>query len=261
MTTDDAAPGQAVSPDDERTHPEPDEQPAGPAWTGRDHDQAARGADAPTAATAFTTGAGSAEGSAPLPTSPSGPPAEGTTAEPEVAQPAPPAPSQAAGQAAPTTVLPGAGPVSERRDPPEQRRTVPPRPSGRPQPRGTTRRARRARLVVQRIDPWSVFLFSLVASICLGIVLLVAVAALYSVLSGLGVLSSVNDVLGEVLGDSGPGATPEPVFTLGRVLGATAVLAAVDVVLLTVLATLGALLYNLCASLTGGIEVLLGERD
>ncbi len=38
-------------------------------------------------------------------------------------------------------------------------------------------------------------------------------------------------------------------------------LAAVNVVLLTLLATLSALLYNLCASFTGGIELTLGERD
>ena len=31
--------------------------------------------------------------------------------------------------------------------------------------------------------------------------------------------------------------------------------------LLTVLATLSAFLYNLCASLTGGVEVVLAERD
>jgi hypothetical protein len=162
-----------------------------------------------------------------------------------------------------TTVLPSGG---DRR---------PERPSGRSELRGSgtarpgparpaTRpagRGRRARLVLQRVDPWSVFLFSLVASICLGIVLLVAVAALYFVLANLGVLSSVNNVLGEVLGDAGPDEVAEPVFTASRVLGATAVLAAVDVVLLTVLATLSALLYNLCASLTGGIEVVLGERD
>jgi hypothetical protein len=131
---------------------------------------------------------------------------------------------------------------------------------GRPATRAPGR-SRRARLVLQRVDPWSVFLFSLVASICLGIVLLVAVATLYLVLGNLGVLGSVNTVLGEVLGSAGPDDVAQPFFTAGRVLGATAVLAAVDVVLLTVLATLSALLYNLCASLTGGVEVVLGERE
>jgi hypothetical protein len=44
-------------------------------------------------------------------------------------------------------------------------------------------------------------------------------------------------------------------------MSATAVVAAIDVVLLTALATLGAFLYNLCAALTGGIEVTLGDRE
>ena len=110
---------------------------------------------------------------------------------------------------------------------------------------------------MQRIDPWSVFLFTLVASLFLGIALLVAVAALYSVLGSLGVLSSVNDLYVEVVG----GDTASPLITVRRFLGGAAVLAAVNVVLLTLLATLSALLYNLCSSFTGGIEVTLGERD
>lgn len=143
----------------------------------------------------------------------------------------------------------------------EQRAERPERPTGPRAARPQQRRPRRARLVVQKVDPWSVFLFSLVASICLGIVLLVAVATLYAVLSSLGVLASVNNVLGEVLGSNNPDQAAAPAITASGVLGATAVLALVDVVLLTVLATLGALLYNLCASLTGGIEVQLRERD
>jgi hypothetical protein len=99
------------------------------------------------------------------------------------------------------------------------------------------------------------------ASICLGVVLFAAVAALYAALDSLGVLGSLNSVLGEVAGSGAPDEVIEPFITQGRVFGAAAVLAAIDVVLLTALATLGALLYNLCASLTGGVEVQLGERD
>lgn len=171
-----------------------------------------------------------------------------------------PAPTSAAGAAGTGSV--SVSPSGEPTAAQDWRTERPGRPAatrsaGRAQPR----RSRRARLVVERVDPWSVFLFSLVASVCLGIVLLVAVAALYAVLSGLGVLDSVNNLLGDVLGGSGPDGGVAPVFTAGRVLGATAVLAAVDVVLLTVLATLGAFLYNLCSSLTGGVEVKLRERD
>ena len=100
------------------------------------------------------------------------------------------------------------------------------------------------------------FVFSLIAALLLGIALVAAVAALYAVLDGLGVQSSVNQLFAEVVGE-GSG----PLITGRRVIGGAAVLAALNVVLLTLLATLGALLYNLCASFTGGLELTLGERD
>lgn len=151
----------------------------------------------------------------------------------------------------PTTVLP-----------PDRRVPRPIPPGGETRSTPAPGRPRRARLAVQRLDPWSVFLFSLLAAVCLGIALLVAVTALYAVLSSLGVLSSVNTLIAELTGGAGTDpATAPPLITLSRVLGATAVLAAIDVVLLTALATLGAVLYNACSMLTGGVEVVLGERE
>lgn len=102
------------------------------------------------------------------------------------------------------------------------------------------------------------FLYSLVASLFLGVALVVAVAALYAVLGRLGVTETVNKLFLELTGGDADAA---PLLTSGRFVGGAAVLAAVNVVLLTLLATLSALLYNLCASFTGGIEVTLGERD
>jgi hypothetical protein len=119
-------------------------------------------------------------------------------------------------------------------------------------------RSRRARLSLRRIDPWSVFVFTLVASIFVGIALVVAVAALFSVLGSLGVTGSVNELFSEVTGGL---ADNGPLLTFGRVVGGAAVLAALNIVFLTLLATLSALLYNLCASFTGGIELTLGDDD
>jgi hypothetical protein len=119
-------------------------------------------------------------------------------------------------------------------------------------------RTRRARLSLKRVDPWSVFVFSLVASVFLGIALVVAVAVLYAVLGALGVTGSLNQLFAEVTGGSASGS---PLLTGGRIIGGAAVLAAVNVVLLTLLATLGALLYNVCSSFTGGLELTFGERD
>jgi hypothetical protein len=106
-----------------------------------------------------------------------------------------------------------------------------------------------------------VFLYSVVASIFLGIALLVCVAVLYAVLARLGVMESLNTLLGDVTSEPGQPAEPSDFFNAARVLSLTAVVAAVDVVLLTALATLGAFLYNLCAALTGGIEVTFGDRE
>ncbi|MDQ3502914.1 MAG: DUF3566 domain-containing protein [Actinomycetota bacterium] len=120
---------------------------------------------------------------------------------------------------------------------------------------GAVGRARKVRLALKRIDPWSVFLFSLLASVFAGLAVVVAVAALYYLLGSIGVVDSINELVGEVTGEVAP------LITASRFLGGAAVLAAVNVVLLTLLATLSALLYNLCASFTGGIELTLGERD
>lgn len=138
----------------------------------------------------------------------------------------------------------GAGPRPLRYDP---RTTTAARPASR----------RRARLAVTRVDPWSVFVLSLLISLFLGVVLLIAVGVLYALLDSLGVLASV-DTFARDLQLVGAG---QSVLGLGRVLGVAGIIAAVDVVLLTVLATLGAFLYNVCASLTGGLEVVLAERE
>ena len=144
-------------------------------------------------------------------------------------------------------------------------RTVPVRPSApvRPTPRPDQRSAsrtparRRARLALKRVDPWSVFVLSFLVSLFLAVVLLVAVIALYALLSSLGVLSAVD----EFARDLEIVEPEQSLLGLGRVLVVTGTIAIIDVVLLTVLATLAAFLYNLCAALTGGVEVVLAERE
>lgn len=129
-------------------------------------------------------------------------------------------------------------------DPVESRRTSP----------------RRARLVLRRVDPWSVLKTSLVYSVCLLIVGVAAVAVLYAVLDRLGVLKSLASFLDTVT-DAGPGTSTRSSFDASVVITAAAVILGINALLITALATLGAFLYNLCSSFTGGIEVTLAERD
>ena len=104
--------------------------------------------------------------------------------------------------------------------------------------------------------------FSLLFSICLLVVFVVAVAALYVALSQLGVLSSVNEFLRELSNEpvSGQGGF-ELVLSAPKVIGGAAVVGLINVVLFTALSTLMAFLYNLCGDIVGGIEVTLAEQD
>jgi Transmembrane domain of unknown function (DUF3566) len=133
-------------------------------------------------------------------------------------------------------------------------------PTARPTARGhrvpPSRPARRARLLVRHIDPWSTLKFSLVLAVAMFFVWLVAVGVLYGVLDGMGVFDKINGLYDEVSGSTG-----ERLITPGLVLGMATLVGAVNIVLMTALATVGAFVYNICSDLVGGVEVTLAERE
>ena len=129
-------------------------------------------------------------------------------------------------------------------------------------PAGKGRRGpRRARLQLRHIDTWSALKISLVVSIALFFVWMVAVGILYGVLSGLGVFDSINDLIGQVSTSTGGEATESFTITAGLVFTGAAVIGAVNILLLTALCTVGTFVYNLCSDLVGGLELTLAERE
>jgi hypothetical protein len=125
-----------------------------------------------------------------------------------------------------------------------------------------SRAPRRARLRLSRIDPWSVMKVSFLLSIAFGIVTVVSVFMVWSVLGAAGVWTSINNTVSDTV-SSGNNVTSsfniEDYLGLSRVLGFTMLVSVIDVILITAIATLGAFLYNMAASLLGGIEVTLAE--
>lgn len=122
-------------------------------------------------------------------------------------------------------------------------------------------RARRARLVLSRVDPWSVMKLAFLLSIALAIVAVVAVFVLWSVLDAMGVFDSVGSTVESVTrsSDNAQGVNILDYVGLGKVLSITMVLSAVNAVLLTALCTLSAFLYNMAASLVGGLHLTFTE--
>ncbi len=126
---------------------------------------------------------------------------------------------------------------------------------------GIARRTRKARLRLSRLDPWSVMKTSFLFSIAAGIMLVVATYAVWTVLSTSGLFPAVNDIVASVVstpGDTTPFRIEEYINTR-KVLGVAALIACVDVVIFTALATLGSFLYNLAATVLGGLEITLAE--
>jgi hypothetical protein len=131
-----------------------------------------------------------------------------------------------------------------------------PRPAAKPKPRG---RPRRARLRLVRVDPWSVMKIAFALSIALAIVTVVAVSIVWAVLGAAGVWDSINESVAVVLSDNSSDFDIRDYVGMGRVVGLTMIVAAADVILITAIATLGAFLYNLAATMLGGLEITLAE--
>jgi hypothetical protein len=123
------------------------------------------------------------------------------------------------------------------------------------------RAPRRARLRLSRIDPWSVMKVSFLLSIAFGIVTVVSVFLVWSVLGAAGVWDSINNTVSDTVSSGNNVSTFDITDYLGmsRVLGFTMLVSVIDVILITAIATLGAFLYNMAASLLGGVEVTLAE--
>ena len=119
---------------------------------------------------------------------------------------------------------------------------------------------RRVKLSVSRVDPWSVMKLSFLLSVAIGIAGVVMITVLWMILSGMGVFAEVNRTVQDVLGtNSGVTVDLMDYIGLGRVVSLSIVIAVIDVILMTAIATLGAFLYNVCSSLVGGLQTTLTD--
>lgn len=101
------------------------------------------------------------------------------------------------------------------------------------------------------------FLFSIAG----GIMFWVATYMTWGIIQSSGLFDSLNEtVSGIVNSPTDPNKFQiEQYISTNKVLGIAAVIATIDIVIFTALATLGAFLYNLSATMLGGLEVTLAE--
>ncbi|UIX32621.1 DUF3566 domain-containing protein [Streptomyces sp. GQFP] len=212
----------------------------------------------------YGAGAGPAAQGAPGALPVAEPAAQRATAPPQQASPLPGErqPQQAAGPYHPPQAYPPAAPAV----PPVQVQPPGANPAGavrRPRTGARTLpRTRKARLRVSKADPWSVMKVSFLLSIALGICTIVAAVVLWMVMDAMGVFSTVGGTISEATGSNeSNGFDLQSFLSLQNVVLFTSVIAVIDVVLATALATLGAFIYNLSAGFVGGIELTLAEDE
>jgi hypothetical protein len=120
-------------------------------------------------------------------------------------------------------------------------------------------KVRRARLLISKVDPWSVLKMAFLLSVALGIVTVVAAIVLWTVLDLTGIFDQVDGLLGTLAGSESGGFELKKVASLGQVASFAVIIAVINVVLLTALSMLSAVLYNIAATLVGGIGVTLTD--
>ncbi len=137
--------------------------------------------------------------------------------------------------------------------------------------RGTRGRAgpdpRRIRVQIRRVNPWSILKFSLIFYVCILVVVLVGMTILYTILSSLGVIDTLEELLTSVWapggGDvaTGPNDPVTPFqINAGYLFRTLFLIGTISTALWSAFTMFMALLYNLIADLVGGIEVTLVER-
>jgi len=117
---------------------------------------------------------------------------------------------------------------------------------------------RRVDLAVARIDAWSVMKVSFLLSVALGIATVIAAFVIWTMLDGMHVFSDLEDFLVTLSADRFLSLLDY--VRLPRMMSYATIIAVVNVVLLTAISTLGALLYNVVAALVGGVRIALVDE-
>jgi hypothetical protein len=120
-------------------------------------------------------------------------------------------------------------------------------------PRGTDGPERHVRLKLSYIDFWSALKVSFLLGLALAIVTVVASFLLYLVFVQTGVFETANDVAGQVLG--GNDFDVQSFASMAQVLSFAGVVGILNMVVITVLGGVIAVIYNACARIVGGIQM------
>ncbi|MGK2349009.1 DUF3566 domain-containing protein [Actinomyces sp. W5033] len=126
---------------------------------------------------------------------------------------------------------------------------------------GTVVGPRRVRLALTSVNALSVMKVSFLLSVATGIMLVIAAALVWFMLDRMHVFSTIQDLVGTMF-DSKSNAFTALVeyMRFSRAISMATIIAVLNIILSTALSTIGALLYNVTATLVGGVHLTLADE-
>ncbi|HEU5224079.1 MAG TPA: DUF3566 domain-containing protein [Candidatus Lumbricidophila sp.] len=112
--------------------------------------------------------------------------------------------------------------------------------------------AKQVRLRLVYIDFWTSLKLSFLVAVCFAIVNIVGTFLIYTVLKSTLIFDKINALVTDI---GGAEASIDKLLSLGNVMGFSVVVALVNLIVITVVGALIAVLYNLSARITGGVLV------
>jgi hypothetical protein len=131
------------------------------------------------------------------------------------------------------------------------------------------RGVRRTRVEVRRIGPLSVLKFSLIFYFCVFLVIYLALAIIWGILTASGVIDSLEQLLGDIFpseaalsptGQLSTGDAPPLEIVTGQLFTWLFIAGCVGVAIWSCINVFVAIMYNLISDIVGGIEVTLADR-
>ncbi|AOZ71874.1 hypothetical protein BK816_00035 [Boudabousia tangfeifanii] len=115
---------------------------------------------------------------------------------------------------------------------------------------------RRYRMTVEQVDAMSVLRLSFLLSVAFGLAFIVAVGLMWGVLDGMHVFSKISEIVSDFDADQKLAVFLQYLH-FSKFVSVAAIISVLNVILLTVMSTISALLYNVVVRLVGGISVVL----
>jgi hypothetical protein len=112
---------------------------------------------------------------------------------------------------------------------------------------------KQVRLTLVFIDFWTALKVSFLVGLAQAIVVIIATFLLYLVFVQTGIFDRANSVVGQVVG--GNGFDVRSILSMGQAVAFAAVAAVLNMVVITIMGAVVAVIYNLIARIVGGIKV------